>query len=87
LDAGHCKEAFDARDPWQGMDCHAHRYHIFESVRAGINRAASDFGCQGETMEMAVAIEQYLEHGNAIDAWIQGEPVFAASSLKSPGVR
>lgn len=87
LDANHCKQAFDSRDPWQGMDCHAHRYHIFESVRAGINGAAAQFGCQQGTMEMATAIEQYLNGENPIEAWIQGEPVFAASSLNGPGIR
>ncbi|MDY6952752.1 MAG: YkgJ family cysteine cluster protein [Thermodesulfobacteriota bacterium] len=84
LDAGHCKEAFEARDPWQGMDCHVHRYHIFESVRAGINVAATELGCQGGTMEMATAIKQYLNHGKPIDAWIQGEPVFAPSTIEEP---
>ena len=76
LDASHCKQAFDSCDPWQGMDCHVHRYHIFESVRAGINTATTDFGCQGGMMEMAMAIEQYLNRGNTIEAWIQGKPVF-----------
>ncbi|MDY6990885.1 MAG: YkgJ family cysteine cluster protein [Thermodesulfobacteriota bacterium] len=87
LNAGHCKEAFDSRDPWQGMDCHAHRYHIFESVRAGINTATTELGCQGGTMEMATAIEQYLNGENPTEAWLQGEPVFAASSLNGPGIR
>jgi hypothetical protein len=27
-------------------------------------------------MEMAMAIEQYLNRGNTIEAWIQGKPVF-----------
>ena len=76
LDASHCKQAFDSCDPWQGMDCHVHRYHIFESVRAGINTATTDFGCQGGVMEMAMAVEQYLKRGNTIEAWIQGKPVF-----------
>jgi hypothetical protein len=58
-----------------------HRYHIFESVRAGVNTAATDFGCQGETMEMAMAIEQYLNHGDPIEAWVQGKPVFVTSTL------
>lgn len=88
LDAGHCKEAFELRDPWQGMDCHAHRYHIFESVRAGINTATTQLGCQGGTMEMATAIEQYLSHDNPIEAWIRGEPVFVTSPPKGPsGIR
>ena len=76
LDASDCRQAFDSCNPWQGIDCHMHRYHIFESVRAGINTATTDFGCQGETMEMAMAIQQYLNHGNPIEAWLQGKPVF-----------
>lgn len=76
LDADHCKHPFDSGVPWQGVDCHAHRYHIFKSVRAGINTATTDVGCQGGMMEMASAIEQYLNQGNAIEAWIQGKPVF-----------
>jgi Fe-S-cluster containining protein len=83
LDASHCKQAFDSCDPWQGMDCYMHRYHIFESVRAGIHSATADFGCQGGTMEMAMAIEQYLGHGNPIEAWIQGESVFEQALSRS----
>jgi Fe-S-cluster containining protein len=85
LDASHCKQAFDSRDPWQGMDCHVHRYHIFESVRAGINTATTDFGCQGGMMEMATAIEQYMNREDTIEAWIQGKRVFC--NMKEGRVR
>jgi hypothetical protein len=59
-----------------------HRYHIFESVRAGIHAATTELGCQGGTMEMATAIKQVLNRDTLVEAWLQGEPVFCDTAFQ-----
>lgn len=76
LDFNQCKEAFESNNPWAGIDGYPYRYHIFQTIRAGLREACTNVGCQTDSLAIAKAMKQYLTHEHPIEAWIEGDKVF-----------
>lgn len=76
LNGDQCKEAFESSSRLAEIEGHAHRYHIFQTVKRGLVEVSMDMGCQMESLPIAHAMKQYLEHPSPTEAWIKGDKVF-----------
>ena len=76
LNSGQCREAFESNSRTAETEGYPHRYHIFQTVRDGLQEVSSDMGCQASILEIAKGMKQYINHPSPTEAWIKGDEVF-----------
>ena len=77
--AAHCKMIFETRNHRARLRCYQQIREIFQTVHSRLIDRCREMGCQADPLPLAEAVQDYFNHPEPIDAWLQGENVFNIS--------